>query len=127
MLSTPPAMAKLPSWQWSRRAACITALMPEAQRRFTVSAGMVCGSPESSSAMRATLRLSSPAWLAQPSMRSVIWVASRLCGAMRACSAAAAKSSGRALHRLPPRLPMAVRVPFMRYAFNFLGNKCVKN
>ena len=37
------------------------ALMPDAQRRFTVSPGTVTGSPASSSDMRATLRLSSPA------------------------------------------------------------------
>ena len=53
------------------RAALATALMPEAQRRFTVSPGTLAGRPASSSAMRATLRLSSPAWLAQPRMTSV--------------------------------------------------------
>ena len=49
-----------------------TALSPDAQSRFTVSPGTVTGSPASSDAMRATLRLSSPAWLAQPSTTSAI-------------------------------------------------------
>jgi hypothetical protein len=35
-----------------------------------VAAGTSWGSPASSSAIRATLRLSSPAWLAQPKSRS---------------------------------------------------------
>jgi hypothetical protein len=49
------------------RAAIVpTASMPEPHRRLIVEAGTSCGSPASSSAMRATLRLSSPAWLAQP-------------------------------------------------------------
>ena len=47
-------------------AACTAASNPEAQSRFSVTPGTLSGSPASSSAMRATLRLSSPAWLAQP-------------------------------------------------------------
>ena len=43
------------------RAACPTASKPEAHKRFTVQAGTVTGNPASSTAMRATLRLSSPA------------------------------------------------------------------
>ena len=43
-----------------------TALRPEAHSRLTVMPGTLSGRPASSSAMRATLRLSSPAWLAQP-------------------------------------------------------------
>ena len=35
-------------------------------RRFSVTPATSCGSPASSAAIRATLRLSSPAWLAQP-------------------------------------------------------------
>ena len=48
------------------RAALPTASMPEPQRRLMVAPGTVCGRPASSADMRATLRLSSPAWLAQP-------------------------------------------------------------
>ena len=48
------------------RPAAPTASSPEAHRRFSVWPGTVSGSPASSNAIRATLRLSSPAWLAQP-------------------------------------------------------------
>ena len=47
-----------------------TASRPEPHRRLTVAPGTSTGSPASSAAMRATLRLSSPAWLAQPKMTS---------------------------------------------------------
>ena len=43
-----------------------TAESPDAQSRFTVTPATDSGSPASSAAMRATLRLSSPAWFAQP-------------------------------------------------------------
>ena len=66
MLSTPPAMARS-SWPSAMpRAALAMASRPEPQSRFTVAAATVTGSPASSALMRATLRLSSPAWLTQP-------------------------------------------------------------
>ena len=70
--STPPATASSISpariaWQ-----AHTTAASPEAHSRLTVIPGISCGSPASSSAIRATLRLSSPAWLAQPRYTSSI-------------------------------------------------------
>ena len=64
--STPPAMARSISPARMARAAAPTASSPEAQRRFSVTPGTVSGRPARSSAIRATLRLSSPAWLAQP-------------------------------------------------------------
>jgi hypothetical protein len=64
--STPPAIAKSISPQRIARAASPTALRPEAHSRLTVMPGTLSGNPASNSAMRATLRLSSPAWLAQP-------------------------------------------------------------
>ena len=42
------------------------AASPDAQSRLSVTPATDCGRPASSAAMRATLRLSSPAWLAQP-------------------------------------------------------------
>ena len=66
MLSTPPAIMSCASPALIARAAMPTASMPEPHRRLTVLAPIDCGNPASSSAMRATLRLSSPAWLAQP-------------------------------------------------------------
>ena len=66
MLSTPPAIISSASPALIARAAIVTASMPEPQRRLTVVPVTSVGRPASSSAMRATLRLSSPAWLAQP-------------------------------------------------------------
>ena len=66
MLSTPPATIRPPSPLRIVRAAIATASRPEPQSRFSVTPPAVSGSPASSPAMRATLRLSSPAWLAQP-------------------------------------------------------------
>jgi hypothetical protein len=59
-------MASCISPQRMARAAEPTASSPEPQRRLMVAPGTSIGSPASSAAMRATLRLSSPAWLAQP-------------------------------------------------------------
>ncbi len=59
--STPPAMMTSASRARIAWAASAIALMPEAHRRFTVSPGIASGSPARSTAMRATLRLSSPA------------------------------------------------------------------
>ena len=66
MLSTPPAMASEISPVLIALAIMPTALSPEPHNRFTVAAGTSIGNPANSSAMRATLRLSSPAWLTQP-------------------------------------------------------------
>jgi len=66
MDSTPPAIANSASPQRMARAAMPTASIPDPQSRFTVVPGTSTGSPASRPDMRATLRLSSPAWLAQP-------------------------------------------------------------
>ena len=66
MLSTPPAITSSASPALIARAAISSASMPEPHSRLTVLPGTSSGRPASSSAMRATLRLSSPAWLAQP-------------------------------------------------------------
>ena len=60
MLSTPPAMTSEFSPVLMARAATEMASRLEPHNRFTVEPGTVCGRPASSSAMRATLRLSSP-------------------------------------------------------------------
>jgi hypothetical protein len=70
MDSTPPAIARSISPALIARAAAPTASRPDAQSRFIVTPGTCGGRPERSAAMRATLRLSSPAWLAQPSTTS---------------------------------------------------------
>src|SRR5439155_740741 len=99
MLSTPPAMYSSPSSTVMARAESMTACRPLAQSRFTVTPGVVGGRPDSSAAKRATLRLSSPAWLTQPSTTSLI---SRGSIALRATTSritSAARSSGRTVAR----------------------------
>ena len=64
--STPPASTSSASPRRIWRAPWTTASRPDAHSRLTVTPGTSTGSPASSSAMRATLRLSSPAWLVAP-------------------------------------------------------------
>ena len=66
MLSTPPAIISSASPAAIVRAQVATASSPEPHRRFSVAPATSVGRPASSAAMRATLRLSSPAPLAQP-------------------------------------------------------------
>jgi NAD(P)H-hydrate repair Nnr-like enzyme with NAD(P)H-hydrate dehydratase domain len=66
MLSTPPAIIRVASPDLMARAAMPSASRPEPHRRLMVTPGTSIGRPASRDAMRATLRLSSPAWLAQP-------------------------------------------------------------
>ena len=68
--STPPATMRSASPARIAWAAIVIAVMPEAQSRLTVTPGTESGSPASSTAMRATFRLSSPAWFAAPRMTS---------------------------------------------------------
>ena len=68
--STPPAITTSSSPARMARAAVPTASMPDAHSRFMVVPGTLAGRPASRAAMRATLRLSSPAWLAQPRITS---------------------------------------------------------
>jgi hypothetical protein len=102
MLSTPPARARSISPARMARAASPMASRPEAHSRLTVTPGTVWGMPASSRPMRATLRLSSPAWLAQPKKTSSILSASCGLRSARARSGAAARSSVRTLDSPPP-------------------------
>src|SRR5258708_5180389 len=61
MLSTPPAITRSASPDLIARAAVATASMLDPQRRLTVVPGTSLGRPASKRAIRATLRLSSPA------------------------------------------------------------------
>ena len=66
--------------------------------------------PASSSAIRATLRLSSPAWLAQPkNTSSTAAQSSPGCFAISALIGTAARSSARTLASEPPKRPIGVR------------------
>jgi hypothetical protein len=66
MLSTPPAIINPASPDLMARAAEPTASKPEPHKRFKVAPGTSMGRPASKLLMWATLRLSSPAWLALP-------------------------------------------------------------
>ena len=66
MDSTPLPIQMSPSPARMVLAARLTDSNAEEHNRFTVTPGTVLGNPASSVAMRATLRLSSPAWLLQP-------------------------------------------------------------
>ena len=109
MLSTPPAIYRSPSPARMARKAVFTAVKPEAHSRLNVTAGTVCGKPASKVAMRATLRLSSPAWLAQPRYTSSTAAASILFLSRMLFSTRAARSSGLTLARPPPSAPIGVR------------------
>jgi hypothetical protein len=64
--STPPATMIEASPTAMARVASTTASSPEAHSLFLVEPGTDVGRPASSADIRATLRLSSPAWLAAP-------------------------------------------------------------
>jgi len=77
---------------------------------LTVAPGTDVGNPASSTAIRATLRLSSPAWLAAPHTTSAM--ASGATDGFRSSSARstnAAKSSGRTSLSAPRWRPIGVR------------------
>src|SRR3546814_16323938 len=92
------------------RAACATASSPDAHNLFTVVPGQETGIPASNADIRATLRLSSPAWFAQPRMTSSM--DERSSAAFRPISARrgiAARSSARMCASAPLYRPLGVR------------------
>ena len=70
ILSTPQAIMISASPQAMVRALSMMACKPLAQSLFTVLPATDVGKPANKAAMRATLRLSSPAWLAAPAITS---------------------------------------------------------
>jgi len=102
MLSTPPATITSAAPAWISRAAAMVACMPDPHRRFTVWPGTSTGKPASSKAIRATLRLSSPAWLAQPRMTSSTSAGFTPARRTASVMAIAARSSGRTSFSWPP-------------------------
>src|SRR5690348_1963506 len=109
MLSTPPATTMSAAPDWISRAALIVACMPEPHRRLTVWPWTSTGKPASSRAIRATLRLSSPAWLAQPRITSSTSAGLTRARSHASFSTMAARSSGRTPFSCPPYLPIGVR------------------
>ena len=111
MDSTPPAIMISASPDLMARAAIVSASMPEPQRRLTVEPETSFGRPASSSDMRATFRLSSPAWLAQPKTTSSMASQSTLAlRSMSAFSGMAPRSSARTEDSAPAKRPMGVRM-----------------
>ena len=101
--STPPATTRSASPARIARAAVATASSEDPHSRFTVLPGTSRGRPASNHAMRATLRLSSPAWFAQPSTTSSTAAQSTAgSSAVSAVSTCAARSSGRTGASAPP-------------------------
>src|SRR5205823_8128749 len=82
---------------------------PEPHNRFTVCPGTSTGSPAKSRAIRATLRLSSPARLVQPRMTSSIASGSNPLRSTTALMGIDARSSARTPAKLPPCFPTGVR------------------
>ena len=118
MLSTPPAMIRSASPARIARAAIPTASRPDPQSRLIVLPGASSGRSASSAAIRATLRLSSPAWFAQPSSTSSRADQStdgRL-GLGESRTTWAARSSGRTVARAPTYRPIGCRTPATRNA-----------
>ena len=101
--STPPATISEASPVSIARLAPIAASSPDPQSRLTVAPGTLVGRPESSTAMRATLRLSSPAPLASPKRTSSISAGSSSEERSSSpLSAREARSSGRIPASAPP-------------------------
>src|SRR6185503_3833312 len=111
MFSTPPATNASPSPALIACAALAIACSPEPQRRLTVCPGTSIGRPASNAAMRATLRLSSPAWFVQPRITSSIDPGSTAARSTAPRTTRAARSSARMLARAPPARPNGVRTP----------------
>ena len=101
--STPPVSTSDASPHSTARLAAIAASSEEAHRRFTVAPGIDVGSPASSTAIRATLRFSSPAPFALPKITSSI-AAGSSCGERSTSvrTTCAARSSGRVPASAPP-------------------------
>jgi hypothetical protein len=100
--STPPATTTSAAPVWTSCAADITACRPDAHSRFTVNPGTENGNPASSTAIRATLRLSSPAWFAAPSTTSSIASSRAPARSTASRTTSAARSSGRTCASAPP-------------------------
>ena len=83
------------------RDAWFTASSPEAHKRLRVTPGTDCGSPASKRDIRATLRLSSPAWLAHPMNTSSTKAGSSPVRSISVVIAMAARSSARTPERPP--------------------------
>ena len=100
--STPPATTTSASPDRIACAAEDTAVSPDAHNRFTVYPGTESGSPANSTAIRATFRLSSPAWFAAPRITSSTTSPANPTRRSTSPTTSAARSSGRTPASAPP-------------------------
>src|ERR1700722_1907118 len=108
--SAPPASMTSASPAAMARAALAMASIPDPQSRVPVARGPSTGRPASSTPIRATFRLSSPAWLAAPQYTSSIRAgSSHSLRASRALITSAVRWSGRTEASEPLLLPTGVR------------------
>ena len=107
--STPPVSTMSASPVSIVREPIIAASSDEPHSRLTDVPGTETGRPANRDAMRATLRLSSPAPLALPSTTSSTSPGSRSVRSRAVRSTPAARSSGRVLASAPPKRPNGVR------------------
>ena len=90
-------------------AAWFTASRPDEQFLFTVTPPTDVGKPASKTAIRATSRLSSPAWFPHPAYTSSINAGSIPVRVINPFNTSAKRSSGRITESAPPTLPMGDR------------------
>src|SRR2546430_581261 len=109
MLSTPPATNTSPSPVLMARAAALIAERPEEQRRLKVRPATETGKPARRAAIRATFRLSSPAWFAQPRYTSSTRAGSTPARRTTSPTTSAARSSGRTSLNAPWCRPIGDR------------------
>ncbi len=124
--STPPAITTSASPAAIICRAVVIAVRPEAHSLLTVKPGTVSGRPASSPAMRATLRLSSPAWFEAPNTISSTSAGSMPARSMAVRTTSAARSSGRLFARAPPYRPIGVRTPSRRKASGMRDSKGIR-
>src|SRR6266480_4601722 len=109
MLSTPPATNTSPSPVLMARDAALIAARPDEQRRLKVRPATETGKPARRAAIRATFRLSSPAWFAQPRYTSSTRAGSTPARRTTSPTTSAARSSGRTSLSAPWCRPIGVR------------------
>ncbi len=100
--STPPATTTSASPAAIIARPWMIEVSPEAHSRLTVKPGIESGRPARRTAMRATLRLSSPAWFAAPMITSSMSAGSIPVRSTTAFSVVARRSSGRWSASAPP-------------------------
>src|SRR5205809_1238047 len=109
MLSPPPSTNTAPARVLMARAAALIAARPDEQRRLKVRPATETGNPAGRGAIRATFRLSCPAWFAQPRYTSSTKAGSTPARRTTSPTTSAPRSSGRTSLSAPWCRPIGVR------------------